>query len=75
MTKKKSDEKKNKPLPFDKREQGVTKKAMESTKKSVKTVAYDTNKTRRSEIKPTKCGSRSPKPGSPNPKGVNSKGK
>jgi hypothetical protein len=71
---KKDFENKNKPLPYDKREQEVTKKAMASTKKSVKTVAYDTNKTRRKPVKPTKYGTRSPKAGSPDPKGVDKHG-
>ncbi len=66
---------KAKPKPYDKRGQAVTKKAMASTEKSVKPVAKDTNKTRRKIVKPTAVGTRSPKAGSPNPRGVNKAGK
>lgn len=51
--------------PYNKREVKNDKKAMASTKKSVKPVAKDTNKTRRKEVKPTVYGTRSPKAGSP----------
>ncbi len=61
--------------PYQKREVANNKKAMASTKKGVKTVAYDTNKTRRKIEKPTKVGTRSPKAGSPDPKGVNKHGR
>lgn len=54
-----------KALPYNRREQKVTKKAMASTEKSVKPVAKDTNKTRRKVVKPTAKGTRSPKAGSP----------
>lgn len=66
---------KAKPMPYDKRQQKDTKKAMESTEKSVKPVAKDTNKTRRKIVKPTAVGTRSPKAGSPDPKGVNKHGR
>jgi hypothetical protein len=66
---------KAKPLPYDKREQEVTKKAMASTEKSVKPVAKDTNKTRRKIVKPTSVGARSPKHSSENPRGVSKAGK
>lgn len=56
--------------PYQKREVKDDKKAMASTKKSVKTVAKDTNKTRRKEVKPTAYGTKSPKAGSPNPRGL-----
>jgi hypothetical protein len=39
--------------PFDKRENTDTKKSFAKTEKSVKPVAKDTNKTRRSMKKPT----------------------
>lgn len=61
--------------PYNKREVKDDKKAMASTKKSVKPVAKDTNKTRRKVVKPTEYGGRSPKAGSPNPRGVNKHGK
>lgn len=41
-------------IPYNKRESGDSKKAFASTKKTVKPVAKDTNKTRRKMVKPTK---------------------
>ncbi len=51
--------------PYNKAQYGKAKKAMKSTKKGVKSVAKDTNKTRRKVVKPTKEGSLSPKARSP----------
>lgn len=61
--------------PYNRREEKDTKKAFASTAKSVKPVAKDTNKTRRKVAKPTAVGTKSPKSGSPNPRGVNKYGK
>ena len=67
--------KSSKGSPYEKRESKNTKKAFASTEKSVKPVAKDANKTRRKVVKPTAVGARSPKAGSPNPRGVNKHGK
>lgn len=64
-----------KSTPYNKREEASAKKAFKSTEKSVKPVAKDTNKTRRKIVKPTAAGTRSPKAGNPNPRGVNKHGK
>jgi hypothetical protein len=51
--------------PYNRRAEKDTDKAFKSVNKSVKSVAKDTNKTRRKPVKPTAQGSRSPKAGSP----------
>jgi hypothetical protein len=51
--------------PYNREQYAKAKKAMKSTEKSVKPVAKDTNKTRRKMEKPTKFGTKIPKPKSP----------
>jgi hypothetical protein len=61
--------------PYNRRGAAVTKKGFEEVGKSIKPVAKDTNKMRRKTVKPTVQGTRSPKAGSPNPRGVNKEGR
>ena len=60
--------------PYNRREEAVTKKAMKSVAKSVKPVAKDTNKTRRtvkkSDITGPTVKAVKPKAGSMNPRGL-----
>lgn len=44
--------KKEKAIPYNKREAKIEKEGFKATEKSVKSVAKDTNKTRRKNVKP-----------------------